>query len=40
MILVDVNLLVYAKMQGMAQHEPARAWLEERLSGVEGVGLP
>ncbi|MBT8338282.1 MAG: PIN domain-containing protein [Gemmatimonadetes bacterium] len=40
MILVDVNLLVYAKMQGMEQHEPARAWLEEKLSGVAGVGLP
>lgn len=40
MILVDANLLVYAKMQGMEQHEPARAWLEAQLSGVAGVGLP
>lgn len=40
MILVDVNLLVYGKMQGMEQHEAARDWLETRLSGVRGVGLP
>lgn len=40
MILVDVNLLVYAKMEGMQQHDPARAWFEGKLSGVAGVGLP
>lgn len=40
MILVDANLLVYAKMSSMEQHEAARAWLERRLSDVYGVGLP
>lgn len=40
MILVDVNLLVYAKMRPMDEHEVARAWLEERLSDIYGVGLP
>ena len=40
MILVDVNLLVYAKMAPMPEHEAARAWLEGRMSGIEGVGLP
>jgi uncharacterized protein len=39
-ILVDVNLLVYAKMEGTEQHPAARAWLEARLSEVPGVGLP
>jgi toxin-antitoxin system PIN domain toxin len=39
-ILVDVNLLVYAKMGSMKEHEEAKAWLEARLSEVPGVGLP
>jgi uncharacterized protein len=33
--LPDVNLLLYAVDEGAARHEPARAWLEERLSGTE-----
>ena len=40
MILVDVNLLVYSKMDSLEQHEAARTWLEDRLSDVPGVGLP
>jgi toxin-antitoxin system PIN domain toxin len=40
MILVDANLLVYAKVLGFPQHEPARRWLDDRLNGVERVGLP
>lgn len=40
MIAVDVNLLVYAKMEGMADHPAARTWLEGRLSHVGGVGMP
>lgn len=39
MILVDVNLLLYATMEGLPEHEPARSWLEEKLNGVAGVGL-
>jgi len=39
-ILVDANLLVYAKMDGTPQHPAARAWLEARLSDVPGVALP
>lgn len=27
-------------MQGFAQHERARAWLDERLNGTTRVGLP
>ena len=35
MKLPDVNLLLYAIDEGSARHEPARAWVEERLSGTE-----
>jgi hypothetical protein len=31
---------VYAHVQGFAQHERARAWLDERLNGTARVGLP
>ena len=40
MILVDANLLVYAHVSSLAQHERARAWLDARLSGPSPVGLP
>lgn len=40
MILVDANLLVYAYVEGFAQHEQARTWLDERLAGTAKVGLP
>lgn len=39
MILVDVNLLVYAKVESLEAHDPARQWLEDKLSGIYGVGL-
>jgi hypothetical protein len=40
MILVDANLLVYAQVASMSQHEPARRWLDSRLNGSAQVGLP
>ncbi|TXF13344.1 type II toxin-antitoxin system VapC family toxin [Pelomicrobium methylotrophicum] len=40
MILVDANLLIYAVNRDSPQHEPARKWLEEVLSGAETVGFP
>lgn len=40
MILVDVNLLLYAVNQDLPQHARSRAWLEDVLSGSENVGLP
>lgn len=40
MILVDANLLVYARVASMAQHIRARQWLDERLNGAASVGLP
>jgi uncharacterized protein len=39
MKLVDTNLLVYAHVQALAQHAPARRWLEQSLSEDEAVGL-
>lgn len=40
MILVDVNILVYAHVQGLPQHERAREWLDAQLAGPAPVGLP
>lgn len=40
MILVDANLLVYARVSSMPQHAAARVWLQERLNGSAPVGLP
>jgi toxin-antitoxin system PIN domain toxin len=40
MILVDANLLLYAKVEAFPQHEAARAWLDEKLNDMVGVGLP
>jgi hypothetical protein len=39
-ILVDVNLLVYATFSSYAEHHRARPWLDERLNGEARVGLP
>lgn len=40
MILVDANLLIYAANRAAPEHERARAWLDDRLSGSAAVGLP
>lgn len=40
MILVDVNLLVYAFDRGAPLHEPAIGWLDGKLSESTRVGLP
>ena len=40
MILVDTNLLIYAVDSASPLHPRARTWLEERLNGPIGVGLP
>jgi toxin-antitoxin system PIN domain toxin len=39
-ILVDANLLVYASVVGMRQHERSRVWLDERLNGSAPLALP
>ena len=40
MILVDANLLLYAKVEEFPQHEATKGWLDGRLNDVVGVGLP
>lgn len=40
MILVDANLLVYAQVASLAQHEAAREWLDSQLNESTAVGLP
>lgn len=40
MILVDANLLLYARLSSFGDHEPAHAWLDEKLNGRARVGLP
>jgi uncharacterized protein len=37
--LPDVNLFVYAYDASAPQHEPAKEWLEDALSGTETVAL-
>ncbi len=40
MILVDVNILVYASNAASDQHAASRDWLDGQLSGTAPVGLP
>ncbi len=40
MTLPDVNLLVYAYNSSIPQHERARRWWEDLMSGPGRVGLP
>jgi toxin-antitoxin system PIN domain toxin len=39
-IIVDANLLIYAVNRDAPQHEAAKAWLEQVISGRETVALP
>ncbi len=40
MIVVDVNLLIYAVNKDAPDHRKAKSWLEAAVSGTETVGLP
>jgi toxin-antitoxin system PIN domain toxin len=40
MIVVDVNLLIYAVNEDAPLHRKAKPWFESVLSGTETVGLP
>lgn len=40
MIVVDVNLLLYATFATFTQHDAARAWFEQALNGRGQVLLP
>jgi len=39
-ILVDLNLLIYASDPPLPQYAAARAWLDERLNQSARVGIP
>ena len=39
MIVVDINLMLYATVSGFPKHEQARAWWEQALNAAEDVGL-
>ena len=40
MILVDVNILVYAHIHSAPQHDAAANWLDRQINGSSRVGLP
>jgi uncharacterized protein len=40
LIIVDANLLLYAKLSDLPQHPVARGWLEGELNGPSRVGMP
>lgn len=39
-ILVDANILLYARFSDLPQHQAARAWLDERFNDPEPIGIP
>jgi toxin-antitoxin system PIN domain toxin len=39
-ILLDANLLVYARVSSLPHHEQTRQWLDAKLNGSARVGLP
>jgi toxin-antitoxin system PIN domain toxin len=38
--LVDANILIYAYVDSLPEHEAARHWIDEQLNGSARVGLP
>ena len=40
MILIDVNILLYARNIDADHHSASREWLDQQLSGSTPVGLP
>ena len=40
MMLIDANILIYARVSSFVQHNPARDWLDQQLNGLARVGLP
>lgn len=40
MILVDVNILVYATFDDLPHHATAREWLDAQINGPALVGIP
>jgi toxin-antitoxin system PIN domain toxin len=39
-ILLDVNILIYASIASVSQHEAAKDWLDQQLNDTAPVGLP
>lgn len=39
-MIIDANILLYARNAADAAHDTARAWLEDALNGDTRVGLP
>jgi uncharacterized protein len=39
-ILIDANLLIYARVASLPQHRAARKWLDAKLNEPAMVGLP
>ena len=39
-VLVDVNVLLYAKFRDFPRHEASRRWLDQALAGPEPVAIP
>jgi hypothetical protein len=39
-ILLDVNILIYAGNQDAPLHSRAKSWLEATISGTETIGIP
>ena len=40
MILVDANLLIYARNASLPQHGAAKRWLDEQFANAPRIGLP
>jgi toxin-antitoxin system PIN domain toxin len=40
LILIDSNLLLYAKFEDVPQHSRAKVWFEDQLSGGARIGIP
>ena len=40
MILIDANILIYAHVKTMEQHQRSKEWLDQMLNGPAPVGLP
>jgi toxin-antitoxin system PIN domain toxin len=40
LILVDVNILIYAHVDLLPQHRAVAVWLDDQLNGISRVGLP
>jgi uncharacterized protein len=39
-ILIDANLLIYAQIREVPQHQSAREWLDRQLTEANSVGFP